>query len=111
MESKTLNESTKNILKNFSERTGINVFEYIWQETVSGTGKGLRLNADGTALEEYTYTKADGIYEFNGFIPGNYIVRFIYGDGTTYDMTENVIKYNNEREPPQLCGAALSVEP
>lgn len=72
------------------------VYEYIWQETVSGTGKGLRLNADGTALEEYTYTSEQGQYEFNGFIPGDYIVRFIYGDGTTYDMTGNVIKYNGQ---------------
>lgn len=72
------------------------VYEYIWQETVSGTNKGLRLNADGTTLEQYTYTKTDGYYEFRGFIPGDYIVRFIYGDGTTYDMTGNVIKYNGQ---------------
>lgn len=72
------------------------VYEYIWQETVSGTEQGLRLNADGTALEQYSYTKADGYYEFKGFIPGDYIVRFIYGDGTTYDMTESVVKYNGQ---------------
>lgn len=72
------------------------VYEYIWQETISGSGKGLKLNADGTALVEYTYTAATGGYEFNGFIPGDYIVRFIYGDGTTYDMTGNVIKYNGQ---------------
>lgn len=72
------------------------VYEYIWQETVSGTDNGKRLNADGSALVQYTYSQADGYYEFKGFIPGNYIVRFIYGDGTTYDMTENVIKYNGQ---------------
>ena len=72
------------------------VFEYIWQETVSGTDKGIRLTADGTALETYSYNKSDGYYEFIGFIPGDYIVRFIYGDGTTYDMTGNVIKYNGQ---------------
>lgn len=71
-------------------------YEYIWQETVSGTGKGQRLNAEGTALEEYSYSKADGYYEFRGMIAGDYIVRFIYGDGTTYDMTGNVIKYNGQ---------------
>ncbi len=71
-------------------------YEYIWQETVSGTEKGQRLNAEGTALEEYSYSKADGYYEFRGMIAGNYIVRFIYGDGTTYDMTGNVIKYNGQ---------------
>ena len=72
------------------------VYEYIWQETVSGTGKGQRLNGEGTALEEYSYSKEDGYYEFRGMIAGDYIVRFIYGDGTTYDMTENVIKYNGQ---------------
>lgn len=71
-------------------------YEYIWQETVSGTGKGKRFKDTGTDLEEYTYTKENGKYEFEGFIPGDYIVRFIYGDGTTYDMTENVIKYNGQ---------------
>ena len=71
-------------------------YEYIWQETVSGTEKGQRLNAEGTALEEYSYSKADGYYEFRGMIAGDYIVRFIYGDGTTYDMTGNVIKYNGQ---------------
>lgn len=74
------------------------VYEYIWQETVSGTDNGKRLNADGLALEPYTYSKADGYYEFKGFIPGDYIVRFIYGDGTTYDdhLTDHIIKYNGQ---------------
>ena len=86
-----------------------NVYEYIWQETVSGTGKGLCLNAIGTDLEEYTYTKTDGTYEFIGFIPGDYIVRFIYGDGTTYDMTGNVIKYNGQDwNSKELTGARTS---
>ncbi len=75
---------------------GGKTYEYIWQETVSGTGEGKRLNGAGTALEEYTYTKNDGTYEFKGFIPGDYIVRFIYGDGATYNVTGNVIKYNGQ---------------
>lgn len=92
------NNNVNDVIVQLIELKTVNnkVYEYIWQETVSGTGKGLRLNATGTALEEYTYTKADGQYEFNGFIPGDYIVRFIYGDGTTYDMTNNVIKYNGQ---------------
>lgn len=71
-------------------------YEYIWQETVSGTDNGIRLNGTGNGLNKYTYTKTEGYYEFKGFIPGDYIVRFIYGDGTTYDMTDNVIKYNGQ---------------
>ena len=72
------------------------IYEYIWQETVSGTNSGFRLNSDGSALETYSYDPQDGFYQFRGFIPGDYIVRFIYGDGTTYDMTGNVIKYNGQ---------------
>ena len=37
-----------------------------------------------------------GAYEFTGFIPGNYIIRFIYGDGTVYDITDNIEKYNGQ---------------
>ena len=92
------NKNVNDVIVQLIELKAVNnkVYEYIWQETVSGSGKGLRLNNDGTALEEYTYTKTDGTYEFIGFIPGDYIVRFIYGDGTTYDMTGNVIKYNGQ---------------
>lgn len=92
------NQNVNDVIVQLIELKTVNgkVYEYIWQETVSGTGKGLRLNGAGTALEEYTYTKTDGTYEFIGFIPGDYIVRFIYGDGTTYDMTGNIIKYNGQ---------------
>ena len=72
-----------------------NVVSKEWTES-NGSYHTEKLNADGTALVEYTYTAATGGYEFNGFIPGDYIVRFIYGDGTTYDMTGNVIKYNGQ---------------
>lgn len=98
---KVFNEGGQNVddvivqlieLKQYNGKT----YEYIWQETVSGTGKGQRLNGEGTQLEVYTYTQSNGQYEFVGFIPGDYIVRFIYGDGTTYDLTENVIKYNGQ---------------
>ena len=41
-------------------------------------------------------TNSDGQYKFVNIIPGNYIVRFIYGDGSTYEITENTLKYNGE---------------
>ena len=92
------NENVNDVIVQLIELKTVNgkVYEYIWQETVSGTGKGLRLNAQGTATEEYSYNKANGEYEFSGYIPGEYIVRFIYGDGKTYDLTDNVIKYNGQ---------------
>ena len=70
--------------------------EYIWEETVSGTGKLKKLSNDGQSIEDGTYEAKTGYYEFSGFIPGNYIVRFIYGDGTTYDLNSNVTKYNGQ---------------
>lgn len=92
------NQNVNDVIVQLIELKTVNgkAYEYIWQETLSGTGKGLRLNAKGTALEEYTYTKNDGTYEFIGVIPGDYIVRFIYGDGSTYEMTGNIVKYNGQ---------------
>ncbi len=41
---------------------------------------------------EETTTKENGTYEFTNFIPGDYIVRFVYGTGTS----SNVEKYNGQ---------------
>ena len=81
-------------------------YEYIWQETRSGSGTVKKLSEDGNSITEQNYREApnDGTYEFTGYIPGNYIIRFIYGDGTTYDITsaeyqssaESVKKYNGQ---------------
>ena len=73
-------------------------YEYIWQETRSGSNEVRTTTKNGyDASAKYTNAeKADGKYQFKDFIPGNYIVRFIYGDGTTYDLTDNVKKYNGQ---------------
>lgn len=73
-------------------------YEYIWQETRSGSGTVKKLSTDGTKIEDQEYREAtnDGTYEFTGYIPGNYIIRFIYGDGSTYDVTDNVKTYNGQ---------------
>lgn len=88
-------------------------YEYIWQETVSGTNKVKAMKYDGTSLVTYETDVAQGSgnYKFLdyveledntvvGFIPGNYIVRFIYGDGTTYELTDSTlssrVKYNGQ---------------
>ncbi len=73
-------------------------FEYIWQETKSGSNEVKTTAKNGYPGKSYnnnTVTSKGG-YEFTEFIPGNYIIRFIYGDGTTYDLTENVKKYNGQ---------------
>lgn len=79
-------------------------YEYIWQETVAGIKNEKNKNRtvkttarNGYEGESYSVTNEDGEYKFTqGIIPGNYIVRFIYGDGSTYDITDNTLKYNGE---------------
>lgn len=78
---------------------GIN-YEYIWQETVSGKGiiKKVSLDLPLKLTQETSADKNDGTYKFEGFIPGDYIVRFIYGDGTTrdYGVSGEIVKYNGQ---------------
>ena len=79
-------------------------YEYIWQETVAGIKNEKNKNRtvkttarNGYEGESYSVTNEDGEYKFTqGIIPGNYIVRFIYGDGSTYDITDNTLKDNCE---------------
>lgn len=100
-------------------------YEYIWQETVAGSNTVKTTDRNGYSGKIYEYkksddenpsgkmveqeingetgyciyvdgTNSDGQYKFVNIIPGNYIVRFIYGDGSTYEITENALKYNGE---------------
>lgn len=73
--------------------------EYIWQETTTGSNVVRAISADGTSIGTYTVPAETGKYTFRGFIPGDYIVRFIYGDGTYYDSainSDNILKYNGQ---------------
>lgn len=76
-----------------------NYYEYIWQETRSGHSEVNVINQDGFTEDSYNngVTEA-GKFEFRNYIPGNYIIRYIYGDGATatYGLTEAVQKYNGE---------------
>lgn len=77
-------------------------YEYIWQETVAGSNTVKTTDRNGYTGKSYSFESDDnknkaGEYKFTqGIIPGNYIVRFIYGDGSTYDIKENTLKYNGE---------------
>lgn len=71
--------------------------EYIWQETRSGSNTVKTTARNGYPGEGYiNNVSEEGKYEFKDYIPGNYIIRYIYGDGTTYDITDNVKKYNGQ---------------
>lgn len=83
-------------------------YEYIWQEMRSG-GTNISIdNSDdtkyvvfngGSIARKDSEVTGDGEYKFTGFIPGDYIIRYIYGDGSTYDYYpddryKNVQTYN-----------------
>ena len=61
----------------------------------------VELDSDGSQYTRgVTYTKADGSYEFKNYIPGNYSVRFIYGDKDGgHELTHSkVTKYQYAEE-------------
>lgn len=73
--------------------------EYIWQETTSGSSTVRAITADGTDIQSYNVIPEKGKFTFKEFIPGEYIVRFIYGDGTYYDQAingNNILTYNGQ---------------
>lgn len=74
--------------------------EYIWQETVSGSSIVRKISYDGETIETYDLNDYDisverGEYAFTDFIPGVYIIRFIYGDGKTF---EGIYQYKIKEE-------------
>ena len=83
---------------------GSKTYEYIWQQTETG-GKILKYVDTGGTVKETEVQNADGEYKFIGYIPGRYIVRFIYGEnvvdkeiilsGQEYKST----KYHGNYEP------------
>ena len=76
--------------------------EYVWQSTVSGSGTGIQTDIKTGDTKKYTYNvKNAGYYEFTDFIPGNYIVRFSYGNGKETVLTannggKNAVSYNGQ---------------
>lgn len=83
-------------------------YEYIWQETVTGSNTVKTTARNGYTGPTYNVSNDEGEYKFTErIIPGNYIVRFIYGDGTYFDTNingkeaieetkKNIKKYNGE---------------
>ena len=71
-------------IRNIPDANGNTVYrEAIWQETTSGRNTvKVRNNFSGVTDSKYNNgVKDEGQYKFIGFIPGDYIVRFVYGDG------------------------------
>ena len=80
------------------KKIGGQYYEYIWQETRSGNNQVKTTARNGYEGTAYTNSvqAGSGQYEFKDFIPGNYIIRFIYGDGRAYDLTDNIKTYNGQ---------------
>lgn len=92
-------QGVNNVIVQLIELVEINKqqYEYIWQETVAGSDTVKTTATSGGRGETYNVSNSDGEYKFTQrIIPGNYIVRFIYGDGRTYTTTGNTLKYNGE---------------
>ena len=85
---KKVNDVTVQLIEVIDIATNGKQYEYIWQETTTGPEGILEVlvnNGNGTDKKAKLVTEA-GEYKFEDFIPGNYIVRFIYGDGTSEDV-------------------------
>ena len=78
-----------------------NKYEYIWKEVYSGNKEAIApiINNSGI-VGNYTIDSdnADGKYKFVSFVPGNYIVRFIYGSGESTVLGTTYTNYNTGEE-------------
>lgn len=79
-------------------------YEYIWQEMYTGENGYKYVNIDGNIFDSKVGTVQAGQteiergeYKFSGYIPGDYIVRFIYGDTEKTVLTaKNDTSYNGQ---------------
>lgn len=79
-------------------------YEYIWQEMYTGESGYKYVNIDGNIYDSKLGTVQGGTtevergeYRFSGYIPGDYIVRFIYGkDEKTLLTAKNDTSYNGQ---------------
>lgn len=82
-----------------------NKYEYIWKEVYSGNTDMIDPiinNSNKIPQYQIDTTNANGKYEFRAFVPGNYVVRFIYGSGESSVLGTTSINYNtgNEKNNP-----------
>lgn len=79
-------------------------YEYIWQEMYTGESGYKYIDINGNIFDSKIGTMqsgktdiAKGEYKFSGYIPGDYIVRFIYGqDDKTVLTSKNAKSYNGQ---------------
>ena len=85
-------------------RTGVSgkQYEFIWKEVYSGNTDAIEpvIHNTENLIENYTIdkTNANGKYKIAAFVPGNYIVRFIYGSDGSSVLGTKYIDYNTGKE-------------
>ena len=104
-------------IRNIPDASGSNTYrEAIWQQTMSGTNEvATRNNRTGYTNYQESYTTdvtGTGKYKFEDFIPGDYIVRFIYGDGLNcyYGFMDDDDLYTDEIEEKHIKGTLLDLK-
>ena len=76
-------------------------YEYIWKEVLSGkTDPITPIINNSKLLDEYSISKddANGKYKFEAFVPGDYIVRFVYGSNESTVLGTTYTNYNTGKE-------------
>ena len=85
-------------------RTGISgkQYEFIWKEVYSGNTDEIEpvIRNTENLIENYTIEGEDvnGKYKIAAFVPGNYIIRFIYGSDESTVLGTKYINYNTGDE-------------
>lgn len=77
-----VNGVTVQLIELFDNENGNAPKEFIWAEMKTGDTTPQKAVIENASEEQTISNIADGAYEFKGLVPGNYIIKYIYGDGT-----------------------------
>ncbi len=77
-----VNGVTVQLIELFDNENGDAPKEFIWAEMKTGDTTPQKAVIENASEEQTISNIADGAYEFKGLVPGNYIIKYIYGDGT-----------------------------
>lgn len=89
-ESKNKNEVVGNGIKDESEKNIKDVTVQLYTQKDGNLEVATRYTKnEPLGTQNPQKTTEEGNYSFDGVLPGDYVVRFTYGDGTIYDVKEN----------------------
>ena len=88
---KEINDVTVELVELIPSADGSETYYYVWQSMSSGSANYQSKDLSTGETKGGTIDQKDGAYKFSNYIPGDYIVRFRYGD-----TTKTVKKYNGQ---------------